>query len=274
MSRDLRSYFYGRQEKMKLEEILGTKINLATREEAERAISEKLRGSISTKIFTPNTEIIFKCHKDSSLRETVNSADLLFPDGSGVIFASKMLKLGYTERITGIDLGEYILSEADKNKLRVFLLGGKDGVANKAIEKLSERFPNTVFCGSNHGYFQKEGYENQKVLELINKTSPDIIFVCFGFPLQEKWINDNLSDLPSVRMAVGLGGSLDVWSQKVKRAPKLMQRLFLEWLWRMILQPRRIVFLTVIPRFLSAVFIERVTIEKKKKKRLSNEQSP
>jgi N-acetylglucosaminyldiphosphoundecaprenol N-acetyl-beta-D-mannosaminyltransferase len=112
------------------------------------------------------------------------------------------------------------------------------------------RYPTLQICGVHHGYFDKSGAENAEVIKKIRTAAPDILFVCFGFPAQEKWITDNLSSLPSVKLALGLGGSLDVWSGNIRRAPLLVQKAGLEWLWRTVLEPKRARIFLDIPHFL------------------------
>ena len=141
------------------------------------------------------------------------------------------------------------MREASKRGDRVFLLGGKDGVAPLAASHLQEKYPSLRICGSYWGYFEKDGEENRRVLGMIRACRPDILLVCFGFPMQELWIRENLPMLPSVRVAVGLGGSLDVWAGKVRRAPTVLQAHGLEWAWRMAAEPRRMKQLPQMLRF-------------------------
>ena len=124
--------------------------------------------------------------------------------------------------------------------MKVFLLGGKEGVARRAAKKLSLKYSGLRICGTHSGYFQKYGEENAAVLRRINEANADILFVCFGFPMQERWIDENLPALPHLRLAAGLGGSLDIWSGNTKRAPKMLQTRGLEWAWRMMREPKRL----------------------------------
>jgi N-acetylglucosaminyldiphosphoundecaprenol N-acetyl-beta-D-mannosaminyltransferase len=171
------------------------------------------------------------------------------PDGIGVRIAAR-LRDARIESMSGIDLGESLLSIAARSGLRVFFLGAKRGIAKKAAENMRVRHPTLQICGTQHGYFDKSGEKNAAVLEKIRSASPDILFVCFGFPAQERWITDNLASLPSVKLAMGLGGSLDVWSGNLRRAPLLIQKAGLEWLWRTVLEPKRARIFLDIPRFL------------------------
>ena len=130
-------------------------------------------------------------------------------------------------------------------------------MAEAAAKNLKCRLPSLNICGTHHGYFEKSGKENYLVLEEIRAAAHDILFVCFGFPMQERWICDNLSSLTSVRIAMGLGGSLDVWSGNKKRAPKALQAMGLEWLWRSAFEPKRLKILLKIPKFLYFSLLQR-----------------
>ena len=200
-------------------------------------------------IFTPNSLILLKASRSAADRRILNSADLLLPDGAGVILASRILGYPIKVRRTGIDTAEDLIAFAEKNSLSLFLLGGKEGVALKAQKRLKKRFPQLKIVGTHHGYFGKDGKENKRVIEMINKSSPDILFVCFGYPTQERWIYENKNALPSTKLLMGLGGSLDVWSGRIKRAPQAMQKANLEWLWRVICEPRRIKDVCSLPLF-------------------------
>jgi N-acetylglucosaminyldiphosphoundecaprenol N-acetyl-beta-D-mannosaminyltransferase len=181
-----------------------------------------------------------KAGKDRELAEIINAADYTTSDGIGVVIAAKILGEPIKERVTGIDTAEYTLSLCAKYGYRVFLLGGKEGVAKKAAKKLKLRFKGVNICGTHHGYFVKSGNKNQEVINMINQSSPDVLFVCFGSPMQEKWIAENKEKLISTKLFFGLGGSLDVWSGNIHRAPKVIRLLCLEWLWRITIEPSRI----------------------------------
>lgn len=231
-------------------EIMSVKIPIMTKDAAIDRIESLLDSKKGVRVFTPNPEMLLAAKDYPALAQMLNSADLLLPDGIGVKIVSRMLGNPIPERLSGIDMAFELLKIAETRRLSVFLLGGKPTVAERAAEKLVADLPSLNICGTHHGYFDKSGKENQAVAEQIRKAAPDLLFVCFGFPAQEKWICENLDSLPSVSLAMGLGGSLDVWSGDKKRAPKLVQRLCLEWLWRASLEPKRLKIFIEIPRFL------------------------
>lgn len=232
--------------------LLGIPFLPLTKKEARaRLVGLALRGR-AARVFTPNPEMLLRASEDEAFASLLRSADLLLPDGVGVLVGARLCGKPLPERITGIDSAEFLLSFAAKHSLRVFLLGGREGVAEAAESTLTVRFPSLTVCGTHHGYFDKEkaSSENQAVLSLVRRARPDLLFVCFGAPTQERWIAENANEIPSLRLCMGLGGALDVWSGSVRRAPKIIQRCGLEWLWRAFSDPKRFPRLLAIPRFL------------------------
>ena len=243
---------------------MNTKLNLFSvsistenKQETLKNIEKLLYKDSQRKIFTPNTEMLLAARRDLAVADMLNSADLLIPDGTGIKIASHFRKNPIPERISGIDTAEEILTLSERQGFSVFLLGGRPTVAERAAKNLQERLPMLNICGTHHGYFEKSGEENREVIDKIQMARPDILFVCFGFPLQERWICENISALPSVRIAMGLGGSLDIWSGSKKRAPEFIQAIGLEWLWRSVLEPKRLKIFLEIPEFLYFALKER-----------------
>ncbi len=198
------------------------------------------KSDSQTTVVTPNAEITDRAMTDENYRSILNSAELMIPDGIGVINASKILKNPLKEKVAGVELGENLLRFAAANGIGVFFLGGKPGVAEKAAARMSEKYPELIISGTHNGYFSREGNENLTVIAEINKSRAGILFVCMGQYVQEKWIYDNREKMPNVKIFLGLGGSLDVYAGNTKRAPKLFIRLGLEWLWRVLREPSRI----------------------------------
>lgn len=207
-----------------------------------RAAEAALRHGTRATVFTPNIEMLRLSTRDAELRALLNSSDIRLPDGVGIYLCALLGGMRPPARTTGIDCAEALLSLAKKRGYSVFLLGGKRGVARRAATKLRRRYRALKVVGTHHGYFDKRqgADENNSVIRIINEARPDVLFVCFGFPLQERWISENISSLPSVKLAMGLGGSLDVWSGDIRRAPSWMRDCGLEWLWRFTREPRRL----------------------------------
>lgn len=218
-------------------DILGVTVNANDVDSAMQTIKKSIAERRVCTVYTPNASIIEKCSRSEKLRRLINSATLRIPDGAGVSLASRILygRTGKVSRVTGIDLAYRILQLAAKLGLRVFFLGAKPGVAAAAAQKMSSEIPGLSICGSLDGYGQSKN--NLSVCRAISDARADIVFVCLGFPRQEMWICANRSALPDVRLFMGLGGTFDVWSGNVKRAPLLLQNIGLEWLWRVLNDP-------------------------------------
>ncbi len=234
--------------------ILGVRIdNLDADEAYNRFLSLFKKGSFSA-IYTPNPEIIMMAQDDRPLKEALLDADLVIPDGIGVIYASRIHKLGLEERIPGIEFMERMLKFCNNTKGSIFILGGKPGVPEKACEKIKDKYPNIEIKGCQDGYFTAE--EELKVVDKINEVKPDILFVALGCPKQEKWIHEHRKIL-NTKVAMGVGGSVDVWAGHSKRAPKLFIKLNLEWLYRLLREPSRIGRMMSLPKFLLRVILSR-----------------
>jgi len=240
-------------------DVLGVGISRTDKNRVREKIKGALLADRTLTIFTPNPEIIMLAQKDKKFKEVLNGADLLLADGIGVVIASKLLRDPLPERVTGIDTGEFILSLASELSLPVFLLGAKEGVGERAAKEIKARYPHIRIVGVHHGYFEKSGMENEAVIQQINASGARILFVCFGAPIQEIWISENKSRLKSVKLYTGLGGALDVWAKDVRRAPKLLQSIGLEWLWRILKEPRRASFLLKMPAFLCKVLCRKIS---------------
>jgi len=204
-------------------------------------------------VFTPNSEIIQACVEDESLYSVINRGDLITPDGVGVVYASKILKRPLKAKCAGYEVGLEMVKYSNESDAKIFFLGGKPGVAEAARDKLLEAYPNAKFVGTNDGYFKKEGEESDAIVEKINASGADILYVCLGVPVQEKWILANRDKFTTVKLCLALGGSLDGYSGNVKRAPKFFIKLGLEWFYRLICQPSRIGRMMKLPKFLFGV---------------------
>ncbi len=230
--------------------ILGIRIDTITRSAAIEKVRGFLHGNESKMVFTPNPEMLVDAQKDSYFKEILNKGDLNICDGKGIQLVSKEK----IERISGVDFLGDVCGLAEKENKSVYLLGsGSDEVLRDCQKNLQSQFPLLKIVGQNKGariqvnldhknfcvsYPHPE--ENEKVIDDIIDTAPDILFVAFGHIKQEKWIYEFLPQLPSVKIAMGVGGSFDFVAGKVKRAPEFLRRIGLEWLWRLLLEPRRI----------------------------------
>jgi len=223
-------------------EILGVNVDRISFDEAEKTVIEYLGGERPKAIYTPNPENIMKAVRDKNYLDILNRADMVVPDGIGVVIASKILKKPVAGRVAGYDLSCKILEYAAKNQTKVYLFGGKEGVAEKASKNLEKKGVNIV--GFDHGYHD----DTTHIVDEINKTGAELILVCIGAPYQEKWIDAN-KDKTNAKVFIGAGGSIDVFAGVVKRAPKVYQKLNIEWLYRLLKQPSRFVRMLDLPKF-------------------------
>ena len=206
-------------------------------------------------VVTPNPEIILESQKNEKLASAVKSADMVLPDGVGVIYASHILGTPIKNRIPGIDFASALMARISENGRKVFLLGAKPGVAELAGERLAERYPGLAICGVNDGYFEEE--DTEFIIEKINSASPDLVLVCLGSPKQEIWMKNN-AELLDVGLLIGLGGALDVYAGVVERAPRKWRSMGLEWLYRLIREPKRIKRMVKLPGVIVAAAWRRI----------------
>ncbi len=204
-------------------------------------------------VVTPNPEIVMLARENEGMLSAVKSAELVIADGIGVIYGAKILGKPLKDRIPGIDFTSALLEKMNSEGRSLFLFGAKPGVADKAAENLSLKYPGIKIVGTNDGYFK----DDEPIIKKINAAKPDLLLVCLGAPKQEMWMQANAHRL-DVGIMVGAGGSLDVFAGVVERAPEAWQRLGLEWLYRLLKEPRRIGRMMKLPKFLFAVIFSRI----------------
>ncbi len=261
--------------------ILKVRIDKLTYKKVLDKISEVLENGKKLFIVTANPETLMLAEKDKDFLKSVNSADLVTADGSGILWASKFLsyktsktffkyleipflafwsllalifkpsylKKVLPEKVSGADLFWDIVRKAYENDWSIFLLGGKEGVAEEVNKKLIRKFPGIKINGFYAGSPEEKG--------LIQKINSDVLFVAWGQPKQEKWICKNWSKL-NTKIAIGVGGTFDFVSGKIKRAPEGFQKIGLEWFWRLFQEPKRIgrIF-EAVPKFIYALIKEK-----------------
>ena len=187
-------------------------------------------------VVTPNAEIAYLATKDENLRDMINNADLTVCDGSGVLLASKLIKKPLPQKIAGIELGYNFLKVLETEGKSLFLLGAAPGIADKAANNLQKDFPGLKISGTNDGFFKNP----DDVIEIINKAGAEVLYVCLGAVKQEEFMYYAKDRLTTLRVMIGLGGSIDVFAGAAKRAPKIFIKLHLEWLYRIVRHPSRI----------------------------------
>ncbi len=248
--------------------ILGVNIDAVDLKEATKKCIKMAKGSKQNYIATPNPEILLEAEKNDDFKKVLNNSSLNTADGIGILWAAKYLEVTkketsgffraakflvtlfwvllyphriksvFPERVTGADLTMEICKKAQEKGLKIFLLGGAEKVAEKVKGILEKKYKKIQIVGTHSG---SPAPKNEKeITTKINKSGAKILFVAFGAPKQELWIARNLSKMPKVKLAAGIGGTFDFIAKVKIRAPKWMQKLGLEWLWRLIQEPKRI----------------------------------
>lgn len=250
--------------------IMGVIIDNKSMDEVMHTVEDKLSKGEKYIIYTPNTEIIMMCQKDPEFLNYMNKSDINIPDGIGLVYASKIKNHPLKGKVAGFDLSMKLLELAEKKGLKLYAVGGKTGVAEDALKKVHEKYPNIKIAGSHHGYFKgahlgQGGHDEELVVvDEINEQEPDILFVGFGAKKQEQWIEYN-KDKINAKIIIGNGGTIDVLAGNVKRAPNLYVNLGLEWLYRLIKEPNRISRQIVLPMFMLKVIFGNKNIIKEVK---------
>ena len=233
-------------------EILGVPFDNITKEQAVDHAFALQPEHKAYYVVTPNPEIVMLARDDEGMLSAAKEAELVIADGIGVIYGARILGTPLIDRIPGIDFTSALMEKMNREGRSLFLFGSKPGVAEKAAENLSVKYPNMKIVGTNDGYFT----DDEPIIEKINAAKPDLMLVCLGAPKQEKWMQKNAHRL-DVGIMVGAGGSLDVFAGVVERAPEVWQRLGLEWLHRLLKDPKRIGRMMKLPKFIFAVIFKR-----------------
>lgn len=241
-------------------DVLGVQFDDLTPEEAVAHGVELMSQSGFHYVVTPNPEFVLAAEKDEAFRTVLNGAHLVIPDGIGVIYAAKLLGTPLKSRVPGIDFSAGMLAHMDKVGGRVFLLGAKPGVAEEAGRRIKEQFPGLTICGTHDGYFK----EDEPVVRAIRESQADLLFVCLGAPRQEKFMAQYGPET-GVKLAMGLGGSLDVYAGAVERAPESWQKLNMEWAYRLVKEPKRIGRMAKLPLVLVKAVKQRIAGKKEEK---------
>lgn len=226
--------------------LLGVEIDALSMEETVERVAGLIRNYRPFRVMTLNPEYLYQAQFDRELLDLARRADLVTADGEGIVWACRVAGCPVPERVTGIDLMLRLLERASLSGWSVYLLGAAPGVAAAAAERLCRDYPGLRVAGSRHGYFQAD--EESRIVQEIKKTRPDLLFVALGAPKQEIWIDRCLEET-GASVAIGVGGSFDVLAGRVRRAPRWVRHLRLEWLARLFRQPSRWRRQMVLPLF-------------------------
>ena len=229
---------------MKRASVLGVAIDRISLDEAVDLALDAMDKRDSKYVVTPNSEFLLCAMHKPKLRSSAGNAFLSLPDSVGVIAVSRILGISLQERVPGVDFAEALLEKMGERGKSVFLLGAKEGIAEKAAERLEIKYPDLVIAGTNDGYYALR--DEEKLLARVNAASPDFLIVCLGSPRQELWMYKNTARL-RVGLMAGLGGTMNVLAGAVDRAPQKWREAGLEWLYRVIREPKRILRVLRIP---------------------------
>lgn len=244
--------------------LLGAPVDALDLDGAAEQVAAFVAAGRPRQVITLNPEILYRARQEPELLALLNAADLVTADGAGIVWAARMAGTPVPERVTGIDLTLRLLPRAVREGWRVFLLGAAPGVAAEAARRLQTQYPGLVIAGTHHGYFQSGASSPEtvaqsgqvtedEVVELVRRARPHLLFAGLGAPKQE-WFIARHQEAMGVPVAMGVGGSFDVLAGRVRRAPRWLQRMHLEWLGRLFMEPARWRRMLVLPRFAWLVF--------------------
>lgn len=233
-------------------DILGVKFDNVSMDEAVAKCEEFLKGDKGNLIVTPNPEIVMRAKDDEEFKSIINEAELVVPDGIGIIKAGNILNTPLKERVAGFDLICNLIEKHKDGDVSFYFFGSKPGYADEAMANMRSKYPNINVLGAHTGYFKDD--EEEGIVSELRSLKPDIILVGLGAPKQEKFINKYKAE-GFFKIGIGCGGSIDVLAGRVKRAPKLFIKLHLEWFYRLLKEPTRFKRMLVLPKFLKEVKI-------------------
>ncbi|WP_035052162.1 WecB/TagA/CpsF family glycosyltransferase [Carnobacterium pleistocenium] len=239
--------------------VLGVPFDNKTKETFLEELMERVEHNQKSFVVTANPEIVMYAKRNPAYMSLITKADYIIADGIGIIKGSKILGTPIIERVAGYDLMLALLEEANRKGSRIYLLGAKEDVLQRTVAKVQTFYPSINLVGSRNGYFD---LSDASIIESVQATQPDMVFVAIGYPRQEQWIQSYLATA-SKGLLMGVGGSFDVLSGKAKRAPKIFIQLNSEWLYRLIKQPLRLKRMMALPQFLREVKNEKKQVYKK-----------
>jgi N-acetylglucosaminyldiphosphoundecaprenol N-acetyl-beta-D-mannosaminyltransferase len=247
-------------------EIFDIPIMNITMEQSLEMIQQDLQQENFKRVYFLNPDCLNKSLSDKDYKEILlNQSDYLFADGIGIVIASKLLGNPLIGNVNGTDLFPFLCQVAEKEAYRLFFLGAKPGIPEQLTENLLKRYPNLIIAGSHHGYFNHQT-ESKSIIKQILTAKPDVLFVAFGAPAQEKWITEHINELKEHPIVVlGVGGLFDFYSETKKRAPRWMRQIGLEWVFRLLIEPKRMWKRYILgnPYFLYQVMIYKLSKRRK-----------
>lgn len=233
-------------EKPKRIEILGVPADCVGMGQALEVVDAFVKGNRPETVIAVNPEKVMKARSNSLLLAQLRQSGLLIPDGIGIVYAARLLGLGRMERVPGSELMPAICERGAQKGYKFFLFGAAPEINQRTAEALRTSFPEIQIVGRQHGYLKEE--EMPELIERINASGSDILFVALGSPGQELWMGRHLPKL-KVKVCQGVGGTFDVLAGAVKRAPLFFRKMHLEWFYRLVSRPGRLLRQTALPQF-------------------------
>lgn len=228
------------------------RVDNVTMDQTADKVTEAISKKVALNIVTVNPELIMIATKNQEFKDIIQDASVVTPDGVGLLIMGRLTGRRLQERVTGVDLCYRLAEEAAKHNWGIYLLGAHPGVAQRAAKNLKKVNPDLKIVGANSS--DPDDHYAADILEDIERTTPDILLVAYGSPTQELWIKKHRKQLGNI-VTIGIGGSFDFIAGTAKRAPKLVQKIGLEWLWRLMLQPKRWRRMLALPKFaIASVF--------------------
>lgn len=238
--------------------ILGVPFVNTNQKDFIATLESRIQKQEKTFVVTANPEIVMHSLKDQAYKEIIAKATYITADGIGIVKAAAIVGEPLPERVSGYDLMLDLLESANQSNARVFFLGAAEDVLQATVKKAKATYPGIQVVGSQNGFFDWNAHH---LPQQIKNAEPDIVFVALGFPRQEQWIGANIDHFDK-GVFIGIGGSFDVFSGTVKRAPEMWQKMNLEWFYRLVKQPSRWKRMLVLPKF-AATVIGRKALRKK-----------
>lgn len=226
--------------------IYGIPFSKLNMEDTVKLLVDHIDDGRSIQVITANPIMVMAALENDKNMAVMKQADLIVPDGTGIVWAANKFGDPVVERVTGFDLLHELMKAGEKRKWKVYLLGAASDVVQAAAERLQEQYPSISIVGYRDGFFKSD--EDEDVVEQVRAANPDLLFVARGADTQEPWIAKYRHQL-EVPLMMGVGGSFDVISGKAKRAPKLVQKLRIEWLYRLVKEPKRFMRMLALPKF-------------------------
>jgi N-acetylglucosaminyldiphosphoundecaprenol N-acetyl-beta-D-mannosaminyltransferase len=230
--------------------ILGIPVHNVDMSAALNQIDGFIRDGAPHHVITADASMIVMAQQDAALRSLIAGAELITPDSTGILWAARRHGVYLRERVSGVEIVEHLCQLSAERGYRIYFLGAGPNIAETAADRMRRKYPGAQIVGTRHGFFSAD--DTEEIIANIRACRPDVLCVAMGIPKQEKWIAAHRDRL-GTPVLIGVGGTLDVLSGAVRRAPRLFQRARLEWLWRVLSNPRKINKVMLLPRFVVMV---------------------